>query len=93
MKDWPLWEVFVRSKNGLHHKHVGSVHATDKTMAIENARDTYSRRNEAISIWVVESKHMVASDPMDDDALFESAKDKIYRHPSFYKIPKDVVGM
>jgi len=25
----PLWEVFIRSKNGLAHGHVGSVHATD----------------------------------------------------------------
>jgi phenylacetate-CoA oxygenase PaaH subunit len=26
---WPLWEVFVRSKNGLAHKHSGSLHAPD----------------------------------------------------------------
>ncbi len=24
MKDWPLWEVFVRSKGGMSHRHVGS---------------------------------------------------------------------
>ncbi|MGK0385313.1 MAG: ring-1,2-phenylacetyl-CoA epoxidase subunit PaaB, partial [Bacteroidia bacterium] len=23
-KEWPLWEVFVRSKAGLSHKHAGS---------------------------------------------------------------------
>ena len=40
---WPLWEVFVRSKQGLDHKHVGSLHATDAAMAIENARDVYTR--------------------------------------------------
>ena len=28
-KEWPLYEVFVRSRNGLSHKHVGSVHAAD----------------------------------------------------------------
>ena len=39
-KEWPLWEVFVRAKNGLAHKHVGSVHAADDRMAIEAARDT-----------------------------------------------------
>ena len=37
--DWPLWEVFIRSKQGLDHKHVGSLHATDAQMAMENARD------------------------------------------------------
>jgi len=35
--DWPLWEVFIRSKQGLDHKHVGSLHAADAQMAIENA--------------------------------------------------------
>ena len=54
--DWPLWEVFIRSKQGLDHKHVGSLHAADAQMAIENARDVYTRRMEGVSIWVVESK-------------------------------------
>ena len=36
-RDWPLWEVFIRSKQGLDHKHVGSLHATDEMMALENA--------------------------------------------------------
>ena len=25
--DWPLWEVFVRSRRGLSHTHAGSLHA------------------------------------------------------------------
>ena len=29
-----LWEVFIRSRNGLAHKHVGSLHAADVTMAL-----------------------------------------------------------
>ncbi|MEY4334575.1 MAG: phenylacetate-CoA oxygenase, partial [Bacteroidota bacterium] len=28
-KEWPLWEVFIRSKAGLDHKHAGSLHAAD----------------------------------------------------------------
>ena len=36
---WPLYEVFVRSKQGLSHRHVGSLHAADDRMALENARD------------------------------------------------------
>jgi len=39
MSTWPLYEVFIRSKNGLQHKHVGSLHAPDASTAIENARD------------------------------------------------------
>jgi len=92
-KNWPLWEVFIRSKSGLDHKHAGSIHAADSEMAIENARDIYTRRNEGVSIWVVESKHITASDPADADALFEPAKDKIYRHPTFYDLPDEVKHM
>lgn len=93
MKSWPLWEVFIRSKNGLHHRHAGSLHAADAKMAIENARDVYTRRNEGISIWVVESKYVVASDPAEQAELFEPADDKIYRHPTFYELPDELKYM
>lgn len=89
-KNWPLYEVFIRSKNGLNHKHVGSLHAADPHMAIQNARDVYTRRQEGISIWVVESKFITASNPEDQDMLFDPAIDKIYRHPTFYNLPDDV---
>ncbi len=90
MKDWPLWEIFIRNRNGLHHKHVGSLHAADARMAIENARDVYTRRNEGVSIWAVESNHIHASDPGEAESLFEPATDKIYRHPTFYDLPDEV---
>ncbi|MEZ4910767.1 MAG: 1,2-phenylacetyl-CoA epoxidase subunit PaaB [Saprospiraceae bacterium] len=93
MKDWPLFEVFIRSKNGLNHKHVGSLHAADASMAIQNARDVYTRRNEGISIWVVESKMITASDPDEKESLFEPATDKIYRHPTFYILPDELKHM
>ena len=89
-RDWPLYEIFIRARSGLDHKHVGSVHAADATMAIEHARDVYTRRQEGISIWAVRSTDIVASDPAEADALFEPARDKIYRHPTFYAIPKEV---
>jgi ring-1,2-phenylacetyl-CoA epoxidase subunit PaaB len=88
--NWPLWEVFIRSKNGLNHKHVGSLHASDAAMAIENARDVYTRRNEGVSIWVVESKYITASNPEDSGAFFDPANDKVYRHPTFYNLPDEV---
>lgn len=93
MKDWPLYEVFIRSKNGLNHKHMGSLHAADAHMAIQNARDVYTRRNEGVSIWVVESKHITASNPDDQEALFDPALDKIYRHPTFYELPDELKHM
>src|SRR5215510_6542697 len=91
--DWALWEVFIRSKQGLDHKHVGSLHAADAQMAIENARDVYTRRMEGVSIWVVESKYIHASNPDEAASLYEPAEDKIYRHPTFYKLPDEVNHM
>lgn len=90
---WPLWEIFVRSKQGLDHKHVGSLHATDAVMAIENARDVYTRRQEGVSIWAVESKYITASNPEEAGELYEPAVDKIYRHPTFYDLPDEVGHM
>jgi ring-1,2-phenylacetyl-CoA epoxidase subunit PaaB len=89
-RDWALYEIFVRARGGLDHKHVGSVHAADAAMALEHARDLYTRRLEGVSIWVAKSTDLVASDPTDADALFEPARDKIYRHPTFYEIPAEV---
>ena len=89
-KDWPLWEIFIRTKGGLSHKHVGSVHAPDSELAMRHARDTYTRRMEGVSIWAVRSADIVASDPAQSDPLFEPAESKVYRHPTFYDIP-DVV--
>ena len=89
-KSWPLWEVFIRTKNGLSHKHAGSVHAADAKMALEAARDAYTRRLEGVSLWVVPSNEIVASDPGDAAELFGPAADKVYRHPTFYTIPDHV---
>ena len=91
--EWPLWEVFIRSKQGLDHKHVGSLHAADATMAIQNARDVYTRRLEGVSIWVVESTHIHASNPDDAEAFFDPAADKVYRHPTFYDVPDSIKHM
>lgn len=94
MKDeeWKVWEVFVQSKTGEPHIHVGSVHAPDSELALQNARDVYSRRGEAINIWVVSADQIVATSPSDAGPFFDPSNDKIYRHPQFYKVPKDTRG-
>ena len=88
--EWPLWEVFVRAKGGLNHRQVGSVHAPDSELALRHARDTYTRREEGVSLWVVPSASIVASDPATSGPMFEPAADKVYRHPTFYDIPDAV---
>lgn len=92
-RELPLWEVFVRSRNGLSHRHVGSLHAADARMALDSARDVYTRRMEGVSLWVVPSDAIVASDPGSDDETFGHAEDKVYRHPTFYTVPDSIKHM
>ena len=92
-QETPLWEVFIRSKNGLEHRHCGSLHAEDSEMAMNNARDVYTRRNEGVSIWVVASNNITASNPEASGELFEPATDKVYRHTTFYKLPDELKHM
>lgn len=94
-RHWPLYEVFLRPRNGLAHKHVGSLHAVDDVMALQAARDTFTRRGEAASIWVVPTAAIVASDPGDREVTLapSSPERKPYRHPTFYEIPDEVGHM
>ena len=89
----PLWEVFIRPRNGLNHKHAGSLHAADAKMAMQAARDVYTRREEGNSIWIVKAADIIASDPANAGENFDPASDKIYRHPSFYDISDEVGHM
>ena len=91
-KETILWEVFIQPKNGLSHRHCGSIHAADREMAMLSARNVYSRRGEGQSIWVVRSIDIVSSDPDEKEETF-SSDDKIYRHPTFYDVPDDVGHM
>ena len=77
----------------MSHKHVGSLHAPDAEMAINNARDVYTRRNEGVSIWVVLANQIIASSPHDKEELFEPANTKVYRHPTFFPIPEEVKNL
>ena len=62
-------------------------------MAIQLARDVYTRRQEGTSVWVVRSDQIVASDPGDKDMYFDPMEDKVYRHPTFYELPESVDHM
>jgi ring-1,2-phenylacetyl-CoA epoxidase subunit PaaB len=92
-QEWPLWEVFIRGQHGLNHHHVGSLHAADAEMAINDARDVYTRRKEGVSIWVVKSSDIAASTPSEKGPMFDPAESKVYRHPTFFEIPKEAGKM
>lgn len=88
-----LWEVFVQTKKGLPYKHTGSVHAYDKEMAIQNARDLFTRRGEGKGLWVVPAEAIIAIDSCNDNSFFDPADDKVYRHPTFYDLPDGLKNM
>ncbi len=80
--EWPLWEVFIRGQHGLNHRHVGSLHAPDAAMALKHARDVYTRRREGVSIWVVPSIRITASDEASGPETGHDPR-KVYPHPGF----------
>lgn len=88
-----LFEVFIRAKRGLDHKHVGSLHAEDSAQALEYARDCYTRRSEGVSIWVVRSADIVASQEADAACFYDPSDDKPYRHATYYQLPDPVNNM
>ena len=88
-----LYEVFIRSKRGLDHKHVGSLHAEDPAQALEYARDVYTRRSEGESIWVVNSSDIHASQEDDSASFYDPMDDKPYRHATHYVLPEAVNNM
>ena len=87
------FEVFIRSRRVLAHKHVGSVHAEDSEQALEYARDCYTRRSEGVSIWVVKSENITASQEDDSESFYDPSDDKPYRHATYYKLPEAVNNM
>ena len=62
-------------------------------LALENARDAYTRRSEGCSIWVVKASEIVASQPEERGEFFDPAESKVYRHPTFYTIPDGIEHM
>ena len=89
----PLFEVFLRSRRGLDHQHAGSLRAHDAEMALQYAREIYTRRREGVSIWVVRSADITASQEEDAPAFFDPADTKPYRDATYYALPAEVKNL
>ncbi len=83
---WDTYEVFHQTKKGDPHMHVGSVHAPDPQMALQMARDQFARRLKCVSIWVVKSSDITATDYQNED-FFAQITDKSYRDPKAFDAP------
>ena len=91
--DWPLWEVFVRARQGLSHSMWAACTRRTRRWRSRTRATSTPAAGKGESIWVVRSTDVVASAPDDKDALFDPADDKIYRHPTFYTVPDGVENL
>jgi ring-1,2-phenylacetyl-CoA epoxidase subunit PaaB len=63
--------------------HVGSLNAPDDELALQFARDVFSRRYEALRLWVVARS---AVQEIDDLDLLRPPFDRSYRRPDGYNV-------
>jgi len=82
---WPTWEVFHQKKKGTQHSHVGVVHAPNAEMAMNLAKEQFSRRGPTTNLWVVPSSEVFAMDNTDSD-VFDTTPEKIHREAAAYKL-------
>ena len=86
---WPTWEVFHQRKRGEQHVHVGIVHAPDADLALVFAKEQYGRRLKCSNIWVVKSADIFSFSYEDED-MFETAPEKLYREAAGYKVMEKI---
>jgi len=84
---WETWEVFHQTKRGDPHEHVGAVHAPDREMALQMARDQFARRLKCSSLWVARSSDIAMTD-YQDETFFARTTDKSYRDPKAFDAPE-----
>lgn len=77
---WPRYEVFKQDNPKKPHEAVGTVHAPDGELALQNARDVFVRRPSAISLWVVRA-----------DTIFTMTREELEATPDF-SAPLQAVG-
>jgi ring-1,2-phenylacetyl-CoA epoxidase subunit PaaB len=83
------YEVFIQKKKGTQHTHAGIVHASDAETALVFAKEQFTRRGEAINVWVVKSSEVLATS-YDDTDIFDPAPDKVHREPGTYKVKEKI---
>jgi ring-1,2-phenylacetyl-CoA epoxidase subunit PaaB len=90
LDQFQTFEVFVQSKTGGHHAHVGSVHAPTPEMAMSYAKEQYGRRGQTLNIWIVETLNIHVLDQSDSD-FFDTVPEKGYREVAAYAKIRDKV--
>ena len=79
------WEVFHQEKRGKQPVHVGIVHASNPELALVMAKETFGRRGKTSNLWVVKTSDVYTFSSEDED-IFETAPEKLFREPATYKV-------
>lgn len=85
LNHWITYEVFHQSKKGDRHTHVGSLHAPNSEMAMILAKEQFGRRYKCVNLWVVKTSDVFTFGYEDED-VFETNPEKIYREAGGYKV-------
>ena len=56
-----VYEVFIQRSHGENHVHVGSLDAPSADIALQTARENFTRRDPAVNIWVVPRDQVTAT--------------------------------
>lgn len=78
-----IYEVFRQEKGAGFLQHEGSVEAPSSELAIHYARETYSRRAEAIRLWVVPHDAIVE---ISDADFLHPPIERTYRTGEAYRV-------
>lgn len=78
-----VYEVFRQEKEGEAMVHVGSVDAPDPGLAVQYAREVYSRRGEATRLWVVPR---IAVVEIEDQDFLRPPIERAYRMGEGYRV-------
>jgi ring-1,2-phenylacetyl-CoA epoxidase subunit PaaB len=77
------FEVFVQMRRDQPFTHVGSVRAQSDELALEAAKEVFTRRENPVGLWVINRQNIVAASE-EDLELFKIAYRKEYRKPSYF---------
>jgi len=85
LEEWGTYEVFHQKKRGDQHVHAGVVQAHDSVLALVFAKEKYGRRLHTSSIWVLKTSEIYSLGYENED-MFETTPEKVYREASGYKL-------
>ncbi|HQY21680.1 MAG TPA: hypothetical protein PLX80_12630 [Ignavibacteria bacterium] len=82
---WQTYEVFHQTKKGDRHLHVGSLHAPNPEMAVILAKEQFARRYKCVNLWVVSTGDVISTG-YDNEDIFDTTPEKVYREAGGYKV-------